>query len=76
MAHNRVISTQAMARSKKIDSQTTICKIFYPIKSMPFVALQGWPLQSATIGYAITPNPIRPKNLIFSCFVGNNFYYV
>ena len=61
MVHNRVISTQAMARSKKIDSQTTICKIFYPIKSMPFVALQGWPLQSATIGYAITPNPVRPK---------------
>ena len=28
---------------------------------MPFVALQGRPLQSATIGYAITPNPIRPK---------------
>ena len=27
---------------------------------MPFVALQGRPLQSATIGYAITPNPIRP----------------
>ena len=76
MAHNRVISTQAMARSKKIDSQTTICKIFYPIKSMPFVALQGRPLQSATIGYAITPNPIRPINLIFSCFVGNNFYYI
>ena len=60
MTHNRVISTQAMARSKKIDSQTTICKIFYPIKSMPFVPLQGRPLQSATIGYAITPNPIRP----------------
>ena len=40
---------------------------------MPFVALQGRPLQSATIGYAITPNPIRPKNLKFSCFVGNNF---
>ena len=65
MAHNRVISTQAMARSKKIDSQTTICKIFYPIKSMPFVALQGRPLQSATIGYAITPNSVRPlKKLI------------
>ena len=43
---------------------------------MPFVALQGRPLQSATIGYAITPNPIRPINLIFSCFVGNNFYYI
>ena len=28
---------------------------------MPFVALQGRPLQSATIGYAITPNPVRPK---------------
>ena len=27
---------------------------------MPFVALQGRPLQSATIGYAITPNPVRP----------------
>ena len=27
---------------------------------MPFVALQGRPMQSATIGYAITPNPIRP----------------
>ena len=39
---------------------------------MPFVALQGRPLQSATIGYAIatigyaiTPNPVRP----------NFFYY-
>ena len=32
---------------------------------MPFVALQGRPLQSATIGYAITPNPVRPlKKLI------------
>ncbi len=30
MAHNRVISTQAMARSKKIDSQTTICKLLLP----------------------------------------------
>ena len=29
---------------------------------MPFVALQGRPLQSATIGYAITPNPVRPKS--------------
>ena len=29
---------------------------------MPFVALQGRSLQSATIGYAITPNPVRPKN--------------
>ena len=28
---------------------------------MPFVALQGRPLQSATIGYAITPNPVRPQ---------------
>ena len=27
---------------------------------MPFVALQGRPLQSATIEYAITPNPVRP----------------
>ena len=27
---------------------------------MPFVALQGRPQQSATIGYAITPNPVRP----------------
>ena len=26
---------------------------------MPFVAWQGRPLQSATIGYAITPNPVR-----------------
>ena len=69
MLRNRVISTQAMARSKKIDSQTTICKIFYPIKSMPFVALQGRPLQSATIGYAITPNPVRPK--IFPVIFGN-----
>ena len=66
MVHNRVISTQAMARSKKIDSQTTICKIFYPIKSMPFVALQGRPLQSATIGYAITPNPVRPTKKRFA----------
>ena len=32
---------------------------------MPFVALQGRPLQSATIGYAITPNSVRPlKKLI------------
>ena len=30
---------------------------------MPFIALQGWPLQSATIGYAITPNPVRPFKL-------------
>ena len=30
---------------------------------MPFVALQGRPLQSATIGYAITPNPVRPKKI-------------
>ena len=29
---------------------------------MPFVALQGRPLQSATIEYAITPNPVRPLN--------------
>ena len=41
MVHNRVISTQAMARSKKIDSQTTICKIFYPIKSMRIVCFAG-----------------------------------
>ena len=27
---------------------------------MSFVALQGRSLQSATIGYAITPNPVRP----------------
>ena len=32
---------------------------------MPFVALQGRPLQSATIGYAITPNSVRAlKKLI------------
>ena len=30
MAHNRVISTQATPRLKKIDSQTTICKILLP----------------------------------------------
>ena len=30
---------------------------------MPFVALQGRPLQSATIGYAITPNPVRSIKL-------------
>ena len=60
MAHNSVISAQATPWLKKIDSQTTICKIFYPIKSMSFVALQGRSLQSATIGYAITPNPVRP----------------
>ncbi|MCI5930894.1 MAG: hypothetical protein MRZ70_06135, partial [Prevotella sp.] len=61
--HNRVIYNQETAWLKRIDSQTTICKIFYPIKSMPFVALQGRPLQSATIGYAITPNPVRPFKL-------------
>ena len=31
---------------------------------MPFVALQGRPLQSATIGYAITSNPVRPTFFI------------
>ena len=31
---------------------------------MPFVALQGRPLQSATIGYAITPNPVRSKFIL------------
>ena len=51
-------------RLQRIDSQTTICKIFYPIKSIPFVALQGRPLQSATIGYAITSNPVRPTFFI------------
>ena len=38
MAHNRVISTQATAWLKKIDSQTTICKILlslYRAGSMP-----------------------------------------
>ena len=34
---------------------------------MPFVALQGRSLQSATIGYAITPNPVRP------CYLFNHF---
>ena len=40
MAHNRVISTQAMARSKKIDSQTTICKLLLP-KKMGVLAAAG-----------------------------------
>ena len=32
MAHNRVISTQATPRLKKIDSQTTICKILFNLQ--------------------------------------------
>ena len=39
IAHNRVISDQATPWLKKIDSQTTICKIFYPIKSMRVMCL-------------------------------------
>ena len=38
---------------------------------MPFVALQGRPLQSATIGYAITPNPVRPS--FFNFLEPNNY---
>ncbi|MCI5930576.1 MAG: hypothetical protein MRZ70_04475 [Prevotella sp.] len=33
IAHNRVICDQETGWLKKIDSQTTICKIFYPIKN-------------------------------------------
>ena len=39
---------------------------------MPFVALQGWSLQSATIGYAITPNPVRP---CFNSHIYTNYFY-
>ena len=41
MAHNSVISAQATPWLKKIDSQTTICKIFYPIISMRIVCFAG-----------------------------------
>ena len=53
MAHNRVISTQAMARSKKIDSQTTICKLLLPKK---WVCLQQ-------------PVLCRPTKNVRHCFI-------
>ena len=40
MAHNRVISTQATAWLKKIDSQTTICKILLSLCMDRFYACQ------------------------------------
>ena len=40
---------------------------------MPFVALQGRPLQSATIGYAITPNPVRP---FFNAFAQKSRFFL
>ena len=53
MAHNRVISTQAMARSKKNDSQTTICKLLLPKK---WVCLQQ-------------PVLCRPTKNVRHCFI-------
>ena len=41
MAHNRVISSQATAWLKKIDSQTAICKLLLSINSSLFFGIKA-----------------------------------
>ena len=63
MAHNRVISTQAMARSKKIDSQTTICKLLLPQKMGVLAAAGSMPAHKkcSTLFYKIVPHVVRGR---------------
>ena len=60
MAHNRVVSTQAMARSKKIDSQTTICKLLLPKKMGVLAAAGSMPAHKkcSTLLYKIVPHVV------------------